>query len=354
MNGLQLYGMDSAIALQLLRDGLTSGAIYALLGVAMVLVFTVTRVLFVPQGEFVAFAALSMVAFEEGHVPGIAGLLLATAALATVSQLVLKRKTLVPLRVARIVAIEFGLPALLWLVVQWIAPMRLGLLLAIPLTVAMSTLLGSAVYRIVFEPLEQASVLVLLIAAFGVHMVMLGMGLYFFGPEGFQTLPLVDRVFMLGSQRLRADDLIVLASVALLMLTMAGFFTHTMAGKALRASAINRIGASLVGIATARTGAIAFALAAAVGAVSGILIGPVTTVYYDTGFLIGLKGLVAAVLGGLVSFPATVLAALVLAVFESVCAFWASGYKEVLVFLLVLPVLMWRSFAAPHDHDEED
>ena len=62
MNGVQLYGMDSTIALLLLRDGLTSGAIYALLGVAIVLVFTVTRVLFVPQGEFVAFAALSMVA----------------------------------------------------------------------------------------------------------------------------------------------------------------------------------------------------------------------------------------------------------------------------------------------------
>jgi branched-chain amino acid transport system permease protein len=346
--------MDSTIALLLLRDGLTAGAIYALLGVAMVLVFTVTRVLFVPQGEFVAFAALSMVAFEEGRLPGIAPLLLVAGAVAAVSQLVQSRHILSPRLVARIVAIEFGLPALVWLLVRLIAPTRPGLLLAIALTVAMSTLLGTAVYRIVFQPLEQASVLVLLIAAFGVHMVLLGMGLYFFGPEGFQTLPLVDQAFMLGSQRLKADDLIVLASVALLMLALAAFFTRTMAGKALRASAINRVGASLVGIATTRAGLIAFGLAAAVGAVSGILIGPVTTVYYDTGFMIGLKGLVAAVLGGLVSFPATVLAAVALAIFESVCAFWASGYKEVLVFLLVLPVLLWRSFAAPHGHDEDE
>jgi branched-chain amino acid transport system permease protein len=211
-----------------------------------------------------------------------------------------------------------------------------------------------AVYRIVFQPLQQASVLVLLIAAFGVHMVLLGLGLFFFGPEGFQTLPLRDQTFEVGGLRLKAGDLIVLAAAALLMLALAGLFTRTMAGKALRASAVNRIGASLVGIATARTGVIAFALAAAVGAVSGILIGPVTTVYYDTGFMIGLKGLVAAVLGGLVSFPATVLAALLLAVFESACAFWASGYKEVLVFLLLLPVLLWRSFAAPHEHDDEE
>jgi branched-chain amino acid transport system permease protein len=346
--------MDSTIALLLVRDGLTAGAIYALLGVAMVLVFAVTRVLFVPQGEFVAFAALSMVAFEEGRLPGIAPLMLVAGAMAGVSQLVQSRKTLSPRLAARIVAIEFGLPALLWLLVRLIAPTRPGVLTAIGLTVAMSTLLGIAVYRIVFQPLEQASVLVLLIAAFGVHMVLLGMGLFFFGPEGFQTLPLVDRVFMLGSQRLKADDLIVLASAALLMAALALFFTRTMAGKALRASAINRIGASLVGIATTRTGIVAFGLAAAIGAVSGILIGPVTTVYYDTGFMIGLKGLVAAVLGGLVSFPATVLAALTLAIFESVCAFWASGYKEVLVFLLVLPVLLWRSFATPHDHDEDD
>jgi branched-chain amino acid transport system permease protein len=346
--------MDSTIALLLLRDGLTAGAIYAMLGVAMVLVFTVTRVLFVPQGEFVAFAALSMVAFEEGRVPGIAGLMLVAAVLATVSQLVQSRKTLNGRLAARIVALELGLPGLLWLLVNFAAPAKPGLAVSIGLTVALSTLLGMAVYRIVFQPLQQASVLVLLIAAFGVHMVLLGLGLYFFGPEGFQTLPLVDQAFELGGLRLKAGDLIVLASAALLMLALAGFFARTMAGKALRASAVNRIGASLVGIATARTGVIAFALAAAVGAVSGILIGPVTTVYYDTGFMIGLKGLVAAVLGGLVSFPATVLAALLLAVFESACAFWASGYKEVLVFLLLLPVLLWRSFALPHGHEDDE
>jgi branched-chain amino acid transport system permease protein len=346
--------MDTTIALLLLRDGVTAGAIYAMLGVAMVLVFTVTRVLFVAQGEFVAFAALSMLAFQEGRVPGLAGLLLVAAALATVSQLVQSRKTLGLRLAARIVALELGLPGLLCLLVSWVAPTKPGPTVSIMLTVALSTLLGMAVYRIVFQPLQQASVLVLLIAAFGVHMVLLGLGLFFFGPEGFQTLPLVDRAFQLGDLRLQAGDLIVLASSALLMLALAGLFTRTMAGKALRASAVNRIGASLVGIATARTGVIAFALAAAVGAVSGILIGPVTTVYYDTGFMIGLKGLVAAVLGGLVSFPATVLAALLLGVFESACAFWASGYKEVLVFLLLLPVLLWRSFAAPHGHDEEE
>lgn len=345
--------MDLNILLLLGRDGLTTGAVYAMLGVAMVLVFAVTRVLFVPQGEFVAFAALTMVAFEDGRVPGLAGLLLVLALLATVSRLIQSRAALSISAIVRIVAAELVLPSLLWGVVEVLAPMKLGLIVSIPLTIAMVTLIGTAVYRIIFEPLAQASVLVLLIAAFGVHMALLGLGLYFFGPEGFQAQPLSDIAFQLGTLRAKMHDAIVLVTVAALMGALWWFFARTLQGKALRASAVNRTGASLVGISTARTGVIAFALSAAIGAVSGILVGPVTTVYYDTGFMIGLKGLVAAVLGGLVSYPLTVVAALALGLFEAGSAFWASSYKEVLVFMLVLPVLLWRSLMSSHSEDEE-
>ena len=109
--------MDLNILVLLLRDGLTTGAVYAMLGVALVLVFAVTRVLFVPQGEFVAFAALTMVAFDEGRVPGLAGLLLALAVLATVSRLVQSRSELSIRNGLRIVAVELALPLLLWAVV---------------------------------------------------------------------------------------------------------------------------------------------------------------------------------------------------------------------------------------------
>jgi branched-chain amino acid transport system permease protein len=67
-----------------------------------------------------------------------------------------------------------------------------------------------------------------------------------------------------------------------------------------------------------------------------------------------LKGLVAAVLGGMVSYPLTVLAALLLACFEATAAFWASSYKEVLVFLLILPVLLWRSIRVLQVHGDEE
>ena len=117
------------------------------------------------------------------------------------------------------------------------------------------------------------------------------------------------------------------------------FFGFTLYGKALRATAVNRLGARLVGIRTTLSGQIAFLLASVIGAISGILIVPITTLYYDTGFLIGLKGFIAAIIGGLVSYPLTAIAALVVGTVEAFSSFYASNFKEVIVFTLILPVL---------------
>ena len=132
------------------------------------------------------------------------------------------------------------------------------------------------------------------------------------------------------------------------------FFGFTLTGKALRATAVNRLGARLVGIRTTLAGQIAFLMAALIGALSGILIVPITTLYYDTGFLIGLKGFVAAIIGGLVSYPLTAVAALVVGIVEAFSSFYASDYKEVIVFFLILPVLVLRSLAVPAVEEEKD
>ena len=124
-------------------------------------------------------------------------------------------------------------------------------------------------------------------------------------------------------------------------------------GKALRATAINRVGARLMGIPTGLSGDLSFALAGLIGAVSGLLIAPLTTVYYDTGFLIGLKGFVAAIVGGLASYPLALGGALLVGQLESFASFWASAFKEVLVFTLIIPVLWWRSMRSRHVEDEE-
>jgi len=132
------------------------------------------------------------------------------------------------------------------------------------------------------------------------------------------------------------------------------FFGRSMLGKALRATAMNRIGARLMGIPTALAGDASFALAALIGAVAGVLIAPLTTVYYDTGFLIGLKGFVAAILGALASYPLALAGAVLVGQLEAFASFWASAYKEVLVFTLIIPVLWWRSRHSPVLDEEHE
>ena len=201
-------------------------------------------------------------------------------------------------------------------------------------------------YRIAFAPLAEASALVLLIAAIGVHLALMGLGLVFFGSEGYRAQGFSDARYGIGSLVVPGQALWILGATVALMAGLALFFNHTLSGKALRATAINRLGARLVGIATSLSGRIAFSLAGLIGAASGVLIAPLTTIYYDSGFLVGLKGFVAAIVGGLVSYPLAALAAVLVGCVESLSSFYASAFKEVIVFTVIIPVLLWRSRAA--------
>jgi len=116
---------------------------------------------------------------------------------------------------------------------------------------------------------------------------------------------------------------------------------------------VNRLGARLMGISTSGAGHLSFGLAAFMGALSGLLIGPATTIFYDSGFLIGLKGFVAAIFGGLASYPAAALGAIFVGLLESYGSFCASAFKEVIVFTIIIPVLLWRSFQHGHADEEE-
>ena len=147
------------------------------------------------------------------------------------------------------------------------------------------------------------------------------------------------------------QTLIIFGASVVLLLAMYVFFERTLAGKALRATSVNRTGARLMGISGDSAGSQTFTMAAFIGALSGLLIAPSTTIYYDTGFLIGLKGFVAAVFGGLGSFPMALSGAIGVGLIESFGSFWASAFKEVIVFTVILPVLLWRSFVDPH-HEE--
>jgi branched-chain amino acid transport system permease protein len=94
-------------------------------------------------------------------------------------------------------------------------------------------------------------------------------------------------------------------------------------------------------------------LAALIGAFSGVLIAPITTIYYDTGFLIGLKGFVGAIVGGLGSYPIAAAGAILVGMLEAYSSFWASAFKEVIVFTVIIPVLIWLSLTTRHVEEEE-
>ena len=344
--------MDLSIAGILTLDGLTNGAVYALLALATVLLFAVTRVIFIPQGEFVAFGALTLALMQTGKVPGTVWFLLALAAAAAVSDIWLGvRHRHASGRIALQVARTLALPVAVSLLTIWAAPRGLPLVLQALLTLALVTPFGTLIYRLAYEKLADASVLVLLIVSVGVHFALVGLGLFFFGAEGFRNPSFWDARFSAGALTLTGQTLIIfIASLALIVLLWL-FFERTLTGKALRATAVNRVGARLMGISSNAAGRLAFTMAAFIGALSGLLIGPTTTIFYDSGFIIGLKGFVAAVFAGLASYPLALVGALAVGLLESFSSFWASAFKEVIVFASILPVLLWRSLRDPHGEE---
>ena len=345
--------MTVEIALLLAQDGLVNGAIYALLAAALVLVFSVTRVIFIPQGEFVAFGALTLAALEAGKVPGTLWLLAAIGAAAALADGVRLVRAGALGRLPRALAASLGPPAVLAALLALVPPAALPAWLRIPVALALVVPLGPGLYRLVYEPLAGASVLVLLIVSVALHLALVNVGLLSFGAEGVRTAPLSEARLTLGTVPVSAQSIWVVGFSVALFAALSVFFGRTTVGKALRASAMNRTGARLVGIRPARMGRWAFGLAALVGALSGVLVAPITTIYYDNGFLIGLKGFVGAIVGALASYPLAAAGALLVGLIEALASFEASAYKEAIVFALIIPVLVWRSLRA-HGIEEDE
>ena len=107
-----------------------------------------------------------------------------------------------------------------------------------------------------------------------------------------------------------------------------------------------------MGIRPARTGTVAYLLGSLMAGVSGILIAPVNTIFYDSGFLLGLKAFVGSIIGGLTSYPGTVIGAVVVGVLESFASFESSALKDVIVFSLLIPILLFRSVTSVISEEE--
>ena len=345
--------MDLDIALILGQDGITSGAIYALLALCILLVFTVTRILLIPLGEFSVFGALTLAAIQAGTPSRIVWLLVVFfvvqvlidvyVSLKNNAKFNLKGHTIWAVYIALVTAAMYFLPLA-----------SLPIFVQVMLALAVVTPLGPQIYRLFFQPLVAAKPLVLLIVSIAVHVALVGIGLLIFGPNGAQTKPFSEATFEVGNLMVSSQTLFILAAFFILIIALWYFFGKTLYGKALRATAVNRVGAQLMGISPIFAGKITFAMAAFMGAFAGILIAPITTLYYDSGFIISLKGFVGAIIGGLASFPVAAAGSVMVGIIEAFSMFWASDYKEIIVFTLIIPFLLWKSLTSrqiAEDHE---
>jgi len=344
--------MTGDIAAILGIDGIATGAVYALVAIGTVLIFNVTRVIFIPFGDIAAFTALTLAALDAKQMPGTIGLVVVLACLACLIEVVSLVRAGEARAIPKAIFFYLVLPllvvAIVWLTMRIDPPAPVRILLALMLIMPIAPLLD----RIVYRPIADGTVLLLLTVSVALHFALRGLGLLFFGPEGVRTEPLTSMAIEIAGIHVSGQTVLIVTAALVFSGLLFLFFDFTLTGKALRATAVNRTGARLMGIRPARAGTIAYLLGSLMAGVSGILIAPVNTIFYDSGFLIGLKAFVGAIVGGLTSYPLAALGTLGVGILESFASFESSAFKDVIVFSLLIPILLWRSFTSQHTEEE--
>lgn len=343
--------MTSDIAAILAIDGIATGAVYALVAIGTVLIFTVTRVIFIPFGDIAAFTALTLAALDAKRFPGTGALVVVLACLATLIEIISLIRSgdsrLLPRALLFYLAIPSAVVGIAWLTMRMDPPLAVRLVLALMLITPIAPLLD----RIVFRPIADGTVLLLTVSV-ALHFALVGLGLLFFGPEGVRTEPLTSFSTEFAGVLISGQTMLIVIAALVFSGLLYLFFDFTLVGKSLRATAVNRTGSRLMGIRPARAGTIAYLLGSLMAGVSGILIAPVNTVFYDSGFLIGLKAFVGAIVGGMTSYPGAAIGAVGVGILESFASFQSSALKDVIVFSLLIPILIWRSLASLHSEEE--
>ena len=184
-----------------------NGAIYALLALALLLVFAVTRIIFVPQGDFISYAGLTLGTLQLGQVPGTVYLLVGGGAIVAAIEATAALRAGKAARLPRIAALHLGVPLAIAALAAWAAPRKLGPALQMALTLAIVVPLGPMLYRIAYRPLANASVLVLFIVSMAAHYVLTGLGLVIFGGEGLRSNTISDAKFDVGVLHIGAQSL---------------------------------------------------------------------------------------------------------------------------------------------------
>lgn len=273
--------------LQFLFSGITVGATYALTALGFTLIYNASQVINFAQGEFIMLGGMLTVVLT-----GV-GLPLAVAAF---------------------------------------------------LAIVMASVVGVALEKLAIEPVKNADPVALIIITIGASLVIRGLVQIWLG-KAAHSLPAFSGetpLTILGAVLL-PQSLWVLGLASLVVLALWYFFNRTLTGKAMLATSINRTAAALAGINTNGVLFMSFAMAAGLGALAGILITPITMTSYDAGIMLGLKGFVAVVVGGLGSGLGAVVGGLLVGVLEALGAgYISSAYKDAIPFVLILLMLFFK------------
>jgi branched-chain amino acid transport system permease protein len=275
-------------------SGLTQGSIYALIGLGFTIIYAVTQIINFAQGEFVMIGGMF----------------------------------------SYILAVKAGLP------------MPLALIIAIVIAAAV----GALMYVLAIRTARRASVISLIIITIGAAIFIRGIAGNQFGvnavsPPAFTA----SESIQIGSldAYIEPQALWIIGITFAVTIVLYLFLSHTMVGKALRACAVNPSAASLVGINTKAMALIAFIIAGAIGGIGGVVVAPLQD-KYDMGIMLGLRGFVAASIGGFMSPVATVIGGLVLGIVENLAIGldwgpFTSAYKDVIPLVVLLLILLIRS-----------
>ena len=224
---------------------------------------------------------------------------------------------------------------------------------AVPLAALVLASIGIVCYFALIRHVMRGPMLAQILGTFGLALLLRYSALWYFGAS-FRTLPetLAGGTLLLGPIRIESSRLlagsVALAVTACLHLIL----TRTALGSRMLAVAEDATAAELMGIRPERAGTVAYLLGSLMAGVSGILIAPVNTIFYDSGFLLGLKAFVGAIVGGMTSYPGAAIGAVGVGILESFASFQSSALKDVIVFSLLIPILIWRSLASLHSEEE--
>ncbi|MCQ4633256.1 MULTISPECIES: branched-chain amino acid ABC transporter permease [Shinella] len=274
--------------LQFLLSGITVGAVYALVALGFTIIYNASDVVNFAQGEFVMLGG--MITFFA-HAAGL--------------------------------------------------PLPLAALIAIIVTAG----IGVALNKLAIEPARGAPVVSLIIITIGASIFIRGATQLVFDKQ-IHRFPAFsgDQPILIGGATILPQSLWVIAGALAVFVCLWLFFTRTLIGRAVLATANNRVAAQLVGINTNYVMTLSFAMSAAIGALAGVLVTPITLTSYDVGLALALKGFAAAMLGGMGNPKGALVGGLLLGILEAMTAgYISSQYKDAAAFVVILAVL----FAMP-------